>query len=302
MSERTGIVALAPPEPAGAEASRADAGPAPRPATLTSRAAWALSDVWVVARRTILRLVRRPDELLGTLLIPVMAVVMFGLVFGDAFGAAMGAGGSDYREFLLPGLFALTMAFGIGNTTIGIAADVRGGVVDRMRTLPMSPRALLTGRAVADVAIAVVELGIVMGLGAVLGWEWHGSLGAAVAAVGLLLALRLAFSWIGILLGLLVSGPEAAMKYFALVFPLAMVADTIVPTALMPGWLGAIAQWNPLSATVIAVRDLFGAGGGADVAGTWVGEHALLLAIAWPALIVVVCSLLARRRLARLSR
>ncbi|MGO1833211.1 MAG: ABC transporter permease, partial [Actinomycetaceae bacterium] len=136
MSERTGIVALAPPEPAGAEASRADAGPAPRPATLTSRAAWALSDVWVVARRTILRLVRRPDELLGTLLIPVMAVVMFGLVFGDAFGAAMGAGGSDYREFLLPGLFALTMAFGIGNTSIGIAADVRGGVVDRMRTLP----------------------------------------------------------------------------------------------------------------------------------------------------------------------
>ena len=268
--------------------------------TRLSGLGWAAADTWVVARRHLLRLVRRPDELLGTLLIPVMAVVMFGFVFGDAFGAAMAVPGGEYRDFLLPGLFALTMAFGIGSTTIAVAADVRGGVLDRMRSLPMSDTALLTGRSLADVLTAVVELAILMALGMMLGWQWHGSPLAALAAVGLLLLLRLALSWVGILLGLLVSGPEAAMKYFALVFPLAMVADTIVPTSLMPGWLAPAATWNPLSATVIAVRDLFG---GPDAAATsWVAEHSVLMAVAWPAAVTATAALLALSRLRRPGR
>ena len=108
------------------------------PRSRVSDLGWVAADTWVVARRHLLRLVRRPDELLGTLLIPVMAVLMFGFVFGDALGAAMAVPGGEYRDFLLPGLFALTMAFGIGSTTIAVAADVRGGVLDRMRSLPMS--------------------------------------------------------------------------------------------------------------------------------------------------------------------
>ncbi|WP_131106274.1 ABC transporter permease [Ornithinimicrobium sufpigmenti] len=270
------------------------------PRSRVSELGWAASDTWVVARRHLLRLVRRPDELLGTLLIPVMAVVMFGFVFGDAFGAAMAVPGGEYRDFLLPGLFALTMAFGIGNTTIAVAADVRGGVLDRMRSLPMSNVALLTGRVLADLVTAVVELVILMTLGMVLGWQWHGSLAAVLAAVGLLLLLRLALSWVGILLGLLVSGPEAAMKYFALVFPLAMVADTIVPTSLMPGWLAGAAEWNPLSATVIAVRHLFGGPGGAGT--SWVSEHAVAMAVGWPLAITAVGAFLALARLRRLGR
>lgn len=270
------------------------------PRTRLSGLGWAASDTWVVARRHLLRLVRRPDELLGTLLIPVMAAVMFGFVFGDALGAAMAVPGGEYRDFLLPGLFALTMAFGIGNTTIAVAADVCGGVLDRMRSLPMSDVALLTGRALADLVTAVVELVILMTLGIVLGWQWHGSLAAVLAAVGLLLLLRLALSWVGILLGLLVSGPEAAMKYFALVFPLAMVADTIVPTSLMPGWLSGAAEWNPLSATVIAIRGLFGGPGGAGT--SWVSEHAAAMAVGWPLAITAVGAVLALARLRCLGR
>lgn len=266
----------------------------------STRLGWALTDTWVVARRHLLRLVHRPDELLGTLLIPVMAVVMFGFVLGDALGAGMAAPGGEYREFLLPGLFALTMAFGIGSATISVAGDVRGGAVDRMRTLPMSPVAVLAGRSLADLLVAVVELAVLVGLGLVIGWQWHGGVGAALAAVGLLLLLRLAFSWLGILLGLLVSGPEAAMKYFALVFPLAMVADTVVPTALMPGWLSGVAAWNPLSATVVAGRELFGTPG--VTAGSWVGEHAVLMAVGWPLAITAVCAPLALARLRRLGR
>ncbi|OIJ28498.1 ABC transporter permease [Nocardioides luteus] len=265
-----------------------------------SRITWATVDTWVVAKRHLLHLVRRPDELLGTLMIPVMAVAMFGFVFGEAFGVAMDVPGSEYREFLLPGLFALTMAFGIGNTTISVAEDVRGGVLDRMRSLPMSPVAVLAGRALADVILAVVELSILLALGTLFGWQAHLGVGGVIAALGLLVLLRMAFSWVGILLGLLVSGPEAAMKYFALVFPLAMVADTIVPTDLMPGWLALPAAWNPLSSTVIATRELFG--NTAVPATTWVGEHALTMAVLWPVAIIAICLPLAMARLRRLGR
>lgn len=266
----------------------------------TSRLAWAASDTWVVARRHLLHLLRRPDELLGTLLIPVMAVAMFGFVFGDALGTAMTVPGVEYREFLMPGLFALTMAFGIGNTTMAVAADVRGGVTDRMRSLSMSPTAILAGRSLADLLTALVELAILMALGLLLGWQWHGGLGTALAAFGLLILLRLAFSWVGILLGLLVSGPEAAMKYFALVFPLAMVADTVVPTSLMPGWLAGPAEWNPLSATVIATRELFG--NPAAPATSWVADHPLVMAVSWPLAMTAVCMPLALCRLRGLER
>jgi ABC-2 type transport system permease protein len=265
-----------------------------------TRLAWFVADTWVVARRHVVRLLHRPDELLGTLLIPVMAVVMFGFVFGNALGAAMMLPGDEYREFLLPGLFALTMAFGIGNTTISVASDIRGGVLDRMRSLPMSPAAVLAGRSVADLLTAGVELAVVMGLGTLFGWQWHGGVGALLAAFGLLALLRLAFSWIGILLGLLVSGPEAAMKYFALLFPLAMVADTVIPTDLMPDALAGVARWNPLSATVIATRRLFG--NPSAPATSWVAEHAAALAVAWPVAIIAVCMPPALVRLRRIAR
>ncbi|GGB26442.1 transport permease protein [Flexivirga endophytica] len=268
--------------------------------TAPSRFAWFAADTWVVARRHLVRLVHRPDELLGTLLIPVMAVAMFGFVFGDALGAAMTVPGGEYREFLLPGLFALTMAFGIGNTTISVASDIRGGVLDRMRSLPMTPAAVLAGRSVADLLTAAVELAIVMALGTLLGWQWHGGVVALLAAFGLLALLRMAFSWIGILLGLPVSGPEAAMKYFSLLFPLAMVADTVIPTDLMPTWLSGPASWNPLSATVIATRNLFG--NPAGPATSWVAEHATALAVAWPLAITAVCMPLALARIRRIAR
>lgn len=272
--------------------------PAQEPETRLSGWAWFGRDTWTVTRRHLLRLVRRPDELLGTLLIPVMAVLMFGFVFGDAMGSAMALPSGGYREFLLPGLFVLTMAFGIGNTAIAIAADVHSGVLDRMRSLPSSPVSLLAGRSLADLLVAVVELAILILLGTLAGWQWHGGIAAAIGALALLLLLRLAISWAGILLGLHVSGPEAAMKYFALVFPLAMVADTIVPTSLMPDWLAGPASWNPLSATVLATRDLFG---NAAPATSWVAEHGLLMAVAWPMAITAVCVPTALARLRRLG-
>lgn len=270
------------------------------PRTLWSRVYWAAADAWVVARRYLIHLLRKPDEIIGTLLIPVLAVLLFGFVFGEAMGEAMEVPGGDYREFLMPGLFALTMAFGIGNTTIAVVTDTSRGVVDRFRALPMAPSALLVGRSLADLAAALVDMAVLIPMGLIVGWRWHGGLGPALAAVGLLLLLRLAFTWIGIYLGLLVRSPEAAMKFFSLVFPLAMVADTFVPTELMPGWLAPLAEWNPLSATVVAARELFGNPG--VVGDSWIAQNALLMAVVWPLVIMAVFVPLALHRYRRLSR
>lgn len=259
-----------------------------------------MADSWVVARRYLTHLVRKPDEVVGTLMIPVLAVLLFGFVFGEALGAAMGVGGDQYRDFLMPGLFALTMAFGIGNTTIAVVSDVGRGVVDRFRTLPMAPSALLVGRSMADVVAALVDLAVLVGMGLLIGWRWHLGVGAALAALGLLLLLRLAFTWIGIWLGLLVRGPEAAMKFFALVFPLAMVAETFVPTEMVPGWVAPVAEWNPLSATVLACRELFG---NTVVTGQgWVAQNAVLMAVVWPLVLLAVFVPLSVARYRRLSR
>lgn len=269
------------------------------PRVWVRRAGWAVADSTVVARRYLAHLVYKPDEVIGTLMIPVLAVLLFGFVFGEAMGAAMGVGGEDYRDFLMPGLFALTMAFGIGNTTIAVVTDVGRGVVDRFRTLPMAPSALLVGRGMADVVSAVVDLVVLVGMGLLIGWQWHNGPVAALAALGLLLLLRLAFTWIGIYLGLLVRSPEAAMKFFSLVFPLAMVAETFVPTEVIPGWLAPVAEWNPLSATVLACRELFG---NTTVVGeSWVAQNALSMAVVWPLVLLAVFVPLALRRYRKLS-
>ncbi|QVQ53017.1 ABC transporter permease [Spiractinospora alimapuensis] len=264
-----------------------------------TRLAWGATDTWVVTRRHLLHLARKPDEVAGTLMIPVLAVLLFGFVFGEAMGAALTLPDGDYREFLMPGLFALTMAFGIGNTTIAVVSDTQRGVVDRFRSLPMSSSAVLAGRGLADVMMAVVDLAILVGMGILVGWQVRGDPLSALAALGLLLLLRLAFSWIGIYLGLLLASPEAAMKYFSLVFPLAMVADTFVPTDMMPSWLAPLAEWNPLSATVIATRELFG---NPSITGdSFVAQNALLLAVVWPLVLMAVFVPLAARRFRRLS-
>ncbi|RNL85887.1 ABC transporter permease [Halostreptopolyspora alba] len=263
------------------------------------RAGWAVADAWVIGRRYLYHLLRKPDEIASTLVIPVLAVLLFGFVFGEAMGAAMEVPGGDYREFLMPGLFALTMAFGIGNTTIAVVTDASRGVVDRFRSMPIASATLLAGRCVADVLAAVVDLTLLVVMGLLVGWQWHNGPVPFLIGLGLLLLLRVAFTWIGIYLGLLVRSPEAAMKFFSLVFPLAMVADTFVPTELMPSWLAPLAAWNPLSSTVIATRELFG---NPSMPGdTWIAQNAMLMAVVWPLLIVAVFATLAVRRYRRLG-
>ncbi|MFF5259792.1 ABC transporter permease [Actinomadura viridis] len=269
---------------------------APRPPrTPVERLRWSLADGWTVARRDLIHWLRNPVVIAYQLLWPIMMVLMFGYVFGSAMVVA---GGGDYREFLMPGMFAQTMMFGVATTITAVSTDAARGVTDRFRSMPMSPSAVVLGRGMADLANSVLELTILVGCGLLAGWSWHQGPVRALAAVGLLLLLRFALTWVGILVGLSVK-PEAAAAAWAPLFPLTMVANTFVSPEQMPGWLGAIATWNPLSATVAACRELFGNPGmGGD---SWAAQHPILLAVAWPVALVLVFLPLSVRRYRRLD-
>ncbi len=250
---------------------------------------WVVHDGWVMTRRELAHLRRAPGQLALTLLFPVLLVLMFAYVLG---GGMRLTGGGDYREYLLPGLYAMTMLFGVESTFTAIATDTGRGVTDRFRTLPMARSAHVTGRAVADLLTSALGLLVMLGCGLAVGWRFHDGPAAALTAVGLLLWLRFAVLWIGVYLGLLSGDPQLLVAVQILVWPVAFLSSALAAPHDMPAWLGALAHWNPLSATADATRALFGnPGGGA----TWP-------ALLWPAVLTAVFVPLSVRQYRRLSR
>jgi ABC-2 type transport system permease protein len=272
--------------------------PAPsRRGDRSSEVRWALADSWTIAVRDFTYWVREPARLLWSLGYPIVSVLLFGFVFGSAMSVY---GGGDYREFLLPGMFAMTMAFGAGATMVAVTMDAAKGVTDRFRSMPMARSGVVVGRSIADLANSVLDLVILIGCGLVVGWHVRNGLLDALAAVGLLLLLRFAFIWLGIYLGLIIPSPETANNLWALLFPITMLSNAFVAPAQLPGWLSAIADWNPISATVTATRSLFG--NPEAVSGSWISQNAELMAVVWPLLFVAIFLPLSVRRYRRLSR
>jgi ABC-type multidrug transport system permease subunit len=257
----------------------------------------AISHSWVMTKRNMAHVVRSPEEVAIYFSLPIMFVLVFGYVFGSGMEVP---GAGSYREFLLPGVFAMTMLYGMGATGTAIASDVSRGVVDRFRSMPVARSALVTGRSVADVFRALLELSVVVVCGLLVGWQWHRGIGNALLAIGLILMLRIAMTWIGIYIGLVVPNPDTvSVIVFPLAFPLTAVSNVFIAPELLPGWLGAIAEWNPLSATVSAARELFGNPGmGGD---SWIAQNSILMAIVWPVLLTAIFMPLAIRRYQRLS-
>ena len=269
------------------------------PRTTRSRIGWALRDTWVVTGRDLAHWRQQPGAVIAdTLVFPVMIVAMFGYLLG---GAMTVPGGGDYRDFLMPGIFAMTMVFGIGATLSAVSADAARGVTDRFRSLPMAAPAVIAGRAAADLLNSAAALAVLIGCGLAVGWHPHRGAARAVAALGLLLLLRFAFGWVGVYLGLrFYSSSEAVTAVRTLEFPVGFLGNPFVAVSTMPAWLGAIALWNPLSSTVTAARQLFGDPIGAN--SSWITSHAILMAVTWPLLLIAVFFPLSLRRYQRLSR
>ncbi len=257
---------------------------------------WVVIDGWTLTRRALLHWTRQPGLILIGLLFPVMMLLMFGYLLG---GGMTVPGGGDYLDFLLPGMLVLTMAFGVEMTFTAISTDANRGVTDRFRSMPMAGSAVVLGRSLADMLYSVAGLAVMVLCGLAIGWRWHEGVGNALAAFGLVLLLRFALIWVGLYLGLVAGTPEALMAVQILVWPLAMLSNSFVSTEEMPAWLGTIAEWNPLSATGTALRELFGNPGQGGEG--WVAENAQLMAVVWPLLILAVFVPLSVRAYRRLS-
>ncbi|MGW7537217.1 ABC transporter permease [Amycolatopsis sp. NPDC054798] len=262
-------------------------------AVATGHVSW-LTHTAVLTRRILVHWKQRPVSIAVTLLFPVLIVVMFGQLFGGAMAIRDGS----YIDFLIPGMLAMTMLFGLESTVLAVTSDAAKGVTERIRAMPVSGLAVLTGRCLADLISAVAGLVVMMGAGLLLGWRPQQA--SVLGAVGLLLWLRFAFVWVGIYLGLLLKTPESAVSVQVLVWPVGFLSGVFVSPDTMPGWLSAIATWNPLTATAGAVREL--AGNPAWAASGWAAEHSVLLAAGWPAVLTAVFLPLAVRQYRLLGR
>ena len=266
-------------------------------AGLRDRRRNALREGWLIAGRDALHWVREPWGLVFGLAFNIMLILMFGFLFG---GAIEVPGGGDYLAFLLPGMFALTMLFGLESTMTAMAEDAKRGITDRFRSLPLSSASVTLGRAIADLGNSALNLAVLMLGGLLIGWRTTTGPAEIALGVALLLWLRFALLWLGIFLGLTFRGTSATTAVQVLVWPIGFLSTVFVSAETMPGWLGVIAEWNPVSATATAARELFGNPTGATSG--WLAENAVLAASAWPLVITLVFLPLAASAYRRLRR
>jgi ABC transporter DrrB family efflux protein len=248
---------------------------------------YAVSDTLVLAKRSLLRIPRQPDLLVGFTVQPVLFVLLFVYVFGGAIQTP----GLDYVDFLMPGIIVQSIVFGGFVTALGLADDLKKGLMDRFRSLPMIRSALLTGRTLGDVVTNVFQLVVMFAVGLAVGFNFQTGVGKVAAGIALLLFIGYAFSWVFAFIGLSSSSPEASNAYgFTILFPVTFVSSAFVPVASMPGWLQPIAENNPFTTMVDAARALFlGTPAGNDV---W-------LAVVWTVVIIAVFAPLSAWRYSR---
>jgi len=249
-------------------------------------AATTLTDGLIVAKRNLIKIRRVPELLVFTTLSPIMFVLLFAYVFG---GAIAGGDPQQYREFLMAGIFAQTVIFGATTTGAGLADDVQKGIIDRFRSLPMAPSAVLTGRTVSDVVNNVIVLVVMSLTGLLVGWRIRTSVLEALGGYLLLLLFAYAISWVMAWVGLLIPSVEVLNQAsFIVIFPLTFIANTFVPLESLPGPLETFAAWNPVSAITQAARELFGNTALVAPSDAWPLQHPVVYTLIWVVIILAV--------------
>jgi len=276
-------LALLPLEP-GSAAAR------PTPRTRLSGAAsslsWALSDVGVLTGRALARIVSTPEQVLNVTVQPVVLVLLFSYVFD---GAIRLPGGGNYRDYLIAGVIAVNMGAAAQGAAISMAVDRTTGLVDRLRALPMSRAAFIAGRTLADLVTAVLAAAVAAGTGLAVGWRVHGSPAGIAAAAGLALLFGYCAAWAGACVGMLARGPEAAQAVgLTVIVPLSLTSNAFIATTAMPGWLQAVADWNPVSVLAAACRQRLGNPNPAAAIAAWPMRHPELASAAWSLALLAV--------------
>ena len=214
---------------------------------------WFISDTLTITRRNLLALTRIPEALFFSTVQPIMFVLLFRYVFGGAINTP----GTDYVNYLMPGIFVQTVAFGAVSTSIGLAEDLQKGLIERFRALPMARSAVLTGRTTADLVRNVFVVIIMTAVGFAVGFRPTTGVLPYLGGILLILLFAYSLSWGFAVIGLSAANSETAqVMSFPLLFPLTFISSAFVPVDKMPSWLQGFATYQPVSVTVSACRAL----------------------------------------------
>ncbi|WP_298209834.1 ABC transporter permease [Ferrimicrobium sp.] len=246
-----------------------------------SRLYWMTADALTITKRNLLNYVRIPQSLVFSTIQPVMFVLLFRYVFGGAIGSETSKLGLSYVNYLMPGIFIQTIAFGSVQTGVGLAEDLQKGIIERFHALPMTRSAVLAGRTIADLIRNLVVIVIMVIVGFLVGFRIGTNVGEFLAGIGIALLFAYALSWFFALIGLAAPNSETAqVMAFPLLFPLTFASSAFVPVETMPSWLRGFANHQPLSVAVNAARSLMDGPVAAHAAGSSTGDLTLT-AIIW---------------------
>ena len=247
---------------------------------------------WIMVKRNMIHTKRMPEMLSDVTVQPIMFVLLFAFVFG----ASINVPGSNYREFLVPGIMAQTIVFSSFIVAIGLVSDLQKGFVDRLKALPIPRSSILVGRSVSSLIHSSIGITVMALTGLTIGWRVRN--GIVDGALGFVLLLAVGFSmiWIGIWVGSLFNSVEAVQGFmFTVMFPLTFLANTFAPTERMPDWLRFVAEWNPISSLTQATRQLWGNGPAAPDGAAFPLHHPVAATLVWSLLITLVFAPLAIR-------
>lgn len=237
---------------------------------------WTVNDTWLLAKRSTLHIIRSFDQVMSLILFP----IMFMLLNRYVLGGAIDTGDVSYANYLFAGILVQTLAFGANYTTINLAVDMKEGIIDRFRSLPMANSALVTGHIASDLVRNIISGAIIIAVGFAVGFRPNATFTEWLMVIGLALIFTLAISWLSAILGLMVKSLEAAQWIgFVIIFPLTFISSAFVPTDTMPPVLEAFAENQPITHVIDAMR--------AWLVGTPIGNHGWL-ALIWSVGIIVV--------------
>ena len=246
-----------------------------------------ITDSIVITKRQLLQLARVPEVLIFSTIQPVMFVLLFRYVFGGSIETGQPGG---YVQLLMPGIFVQTVAFTLAATASGLAEDMKKGLIDRFRSLPIARSALILGRTLGDSLLNIVVLAVMGAAGFVVGWRPTSGLFQVALAFLFLLFFGYALSWVGIYIGLSARDARVVQNVsFLVTFPLTFLSNAFAPTTGMPRPLQYVAEWNPVSTMVAACRQLFGLENqfGAT-AGSFPSENPLTMSLIYMAIIMII--------------
>jgi ABC-2 type transport system permease protein len=250
-------------------------------------------DCLLLTARSLRSIPRVPERLLDVTIQPIVFILLFLYVFGSAIHVP----GISYKDYLFPGIIGQSLAFSVIGAGVATSNDLREGVIDRFRSLPINRLAIITSQVLGQFCEALLGMAIVICFGLILGWDPHLTLGSALVLLGLLVLGEFAFTWAGVFFGMLVRSSDAMQGFgFIVIFPLSFMAGTFVPIAGMDAVPRAIAEWDPISALVASVRKLTQ---GTVSTGSWQLDHPEIAMVIWCVAIIAICVPLALRRFNR---